>query len=139
MKQDQGRVLERIMAASMNQTSNLPFHLTRRRLAIILILFIALFFLSLVVPSALSNTFSTNGTSLFPFLRQAALKKPPSKQELGSSSWTLIHTFAAKYPDEPTEEEQRLAYGFVKSLTKLYPCEECAKHFEKFVSLHPPK
>ncbi|KAI5188611.1 mitochondrial FAD-linked sulfhydryl oxidase [Nematocida sp. AWRm77] len=65
--------------------------------------------------------------------------KEERKQELGRSTWTLLHTYAAKYPAHPTREEQSHAIKLIDLLTKMYPCEECRGHFKQLVEGFPPQ
>jgi hypothetical protein len=64
---------------------------------------------------------------------------PIDRIELGRSSWNLIHTLAAYYPDSPSAEQQKSAKEFVTSLSLLYPCHICQPHFAAFVKNSPPK
>lgn len=54
---------------------------------------------------------------------------PWDKDTLGKSTWGLLHTMAAHYPDEPNQEQQKDMKGFFSILSRLYPCEFCAKDF----------
>mmetsp|Transcript_32825 Transcript_32825/g.43198 ORF Transcript_32825/g.43198 Transcript_32825/m.43198 type:complete len:148 (+) Transcript_32825:1-444(+) len=63
---------------------------------------------------------------------------PVSKDQLGTASWILLHTLAAYYPDEPTNEDQQKALNLVSSLASFYPCSWCAKDFQKKIVEHPP-
>lgn len=65
--------------------------------------------------------------------------KEARRGELGRSTWTLLHTYAAKYPVAPTREEQGNAIKLIDLLTKIFPCEECRGHFTKLVAGFPPK
>jgi FAD-linked sulfhydryl oxidase len=60
---------------------------------------------------------------------------PPDVQQLGRSTWTLLHSIAATYPDHPTIEQKIDLTQFMTSFSKLYPCTSCArglrKHMEK--------
>lgn len=50
---------------------------------------------------------------------------PPDRSEIGRASWLLLHTIAANYPNEPTEEEKRKQTEFFYSFSNLYPCHIC--------------
>ena len=62
---------------------------------------------------------------------------PPTKQELGQSSWTLLHTMAANFPDEPTARQRARVDNFLRGLGELYPCAVCAAHFRGYLAEHP--
>lgn len=64
---------------------------------------------------------------------------PPDVEVLGRSSWTLLHSMAAKYPEAPTQEQQRDMTQFIGLFAKLYPCWFCAKDFQKFIAEEKPK
>eukprot|EP00882_Tetradesmus_deserticola_P004258 GHRQ01004498.1.p2 GENE.GHRQ01004498.1~~GHRQ01004498.1.p2 ORF type:complete len:156 (+),score=80.00 GHRQ01004498.1:27-470(+) len=61
-----------------------------------------------------------------------------SKEDLGRATWTLLHTLAAQLPEHPTRQQQRDARQLVDSLTRIYPCADCAKHFQELVRRDPP-
>ena len=67
-----------------------------------------------------------------------ALNCPLDREELGRSTWDLIHTIAAYYPDVPSETDKANADNFIKSLAYLYPCEICRDDFKESVSMNPP-
>lgn len=54
---------------------------------------------------------------------------PLDKVRLGISTWGLLHTMAAFYSDNPTDNEKRDMKNFFEVLSRLYPCEFCAKDF----------
>ena len=56
---------------------------------------------------------------------------PMSISELGRSTWSLLHTMAAYYPDKPSERQKLEMSEFIKLFSKFYPCEYCAKDFRK--------
>ncbi|KAK2755560.1 hypothetical protein FQN54_006500 [Arachnomyces sp. PD_36] len=62
-----------------------------------------------------------------------------AKAELGRSTWKLLHTMMARYPEEPTDEEAETLRSFVYLLSRLYPCGECASHFQKLLKEYPPQ
>mmetsp|Transcript_24593 Transcript_24593/g.58442 ORF Transcript_24593/g.58442 Transcript_24593/m.58442 type:complete len:181 (-) Transcript_24593:94-636(-) len=64
---------------------------------------------------------------------------PPSKDEIGSSTWTLLHSMAAWYPESPTSEERRLMSDYMQALARFYPCTWCASDFRKNVESNPPR
>ncbi|KAH8071432.1 D-xylose 1-dehydrogenase [Aureococcus anophagefferens] len=46
-------------------------------------------------------------------------------------AWFYLHTFAAKYPDAPTEADKVAARWQVASLAQHYPCHVCRGHLQK--------
>ncbi|CAO1614358.1 unnamed protein product [Sympodiomycopsis kandeliae] len=52
---------------------------------------------------------------------------PPDVEELGSQSWTLIHSISANYPDAPSEIQKQALTQFWNALPILYPCSYCAE------------
>lgn len=69
---------------------------------------------------------------------KSKLECPVDKDELGKSTWTLLHTMAAYYPEEPEEEDKLNAINFLTSLASLYPCPVCAADFQESVKKSPP-
>ena len=53
------------------------------------------------------------------------------REQIGRSTWHLLHSMAAKYPDNPTAEQQTAAINMVQSLQSLYPCEKCRLHLNQ--------
>ncbi|KAJ3411742.1 ADP-ribosylation factor GTPase-activating protein 1 [Chytridiales sp. JEL 0842] len=64
---------------------------------------------------------------------------PPDSRELGSATWTFLHTMAAYYPEKPTEPEQKNVRTFFKSFAQLYPCSYCAEHLREELKVDPPQ
>ena len=62
---------------------------------------------------------------------------PPSKQELGQAGWTLLHTMAANFPEQPTARQQSRMETFLHVLGDHYPCEVCASHFRRHAAANP--
>ena len=56
---------------------------------------------------------------------------PATRGDLGDSTWKLIHTIAANYPDNPSEEDKKYTHMFFESLSVIYPCPHCAKDFRE--------
>ncbi|RHZ71182.1 hypothetical protein Glove_261g65 [Diversispora epigaea] len=77
---------------------------------------------------------STMGSVVMPNLNNSTLKA-----ELGQSSWKLIHTMMARFPENPTEDEKDALRNFVYLFGRLYPCGECATEFQKIIIMHPPQ
>jgi len=63
---------------------------------------------------------------------------PPDVIDIGRATWTLLHTMAAYYPDQPTPQQQQSMAGFVAALGDHYPCHECRAHLRKDLERHPP-
>ncbi|KAJ1459666.1 ERV/ALR sulfhydryl oxidase domain-containing protein [Pelagophyceae sp. CCMP2097] len=64
---------------------------------------------------------------------------PLFREELGRSTWGLLHTTAAYYPDEPTPADKTAAAGLISGLAALYPCAHCAEDFRATTKADPPK
>ena len=60
-------------------------------------------------------------------------------QELGVSTWSLLHSVAAYYPDKPTPAQQADAKIFLSTFSRLYPCHECAEDLRQDLKELPPK
>lgn len=64
---------------------------------------------------------------------------PVDKELLGKSTWNLIHSVAASFPENPTEEEKKNVSDFFISLSKVYPCPHCRDDFRQSVEIIPPE
>lgn len=61
------------------------------------------------------------------------------KAELGRASWKLFHTIMARFPDQPSDEERAALKSYIYLFARLYPCGECASHFQKILRKFPPQ
>lgn len=64
---------------------------------------------------------------------------PLDRAELGEKTWSLLHTIAAYYPSDPSEEQILAASQLINSLAMLYPCRHCADDFRESIRLHEPE
>ena len=62
---------------------------------------------------------------------------PPTKQELGQAGWTLLHTIAANFPEQPNARQMQRMESFLHALGDFYPCEVCASHFRRHTAANP--
>ncbi|EJT75301.1 FAD-linked sulfhydryl oxidase ALR [Gaeumannomyces tritici R3-111a-1] len=62
---------------------------------------------------------------------------PPDVEQLGRSTWTLLHSIAATYPERPSRAEQADLVGFMGLFSKLYPCWVCADDFQAYMRREP--
>ncbi|KAF2147178.1 uncharacterized protein K452DRAFT_354631 [Aplosporella prunicola CBS 121167] len=60
---------------------------------------------------------------------------PPDVEQLGRSSWTLLHSIAAQYPQRPSPTIQRETSTFMRTFAKLYPCWTCAEDFQNWLAV----
>jgi len=60
-----------------------------------------------------------------------------SKEKLGHRTWEILHSIAADYPLKPTSRDKEEVVLFLKSLSKLYPCNLCGAHFRQMLKKHP--
>lgn len=61
------------------------------------------------------------------------------KAALGRSSWHLFHTILARYPETPTQEERETLKNYIYLFAQVYPCGDCAAHFQKLLAKYPPQ
>ncbi|KAL8763055.1 MAG: hypothetical protein Q9184_001082 [Pyrenodesmia sp. 2 TL-2023] len=59
---------------------------------------------------------------------------PPDVEELGRSTWTLLHTISASYPPRASPTQQSEMRQFLGLFGKLYPCWVCAEDFQEWMA-----
>lgn len=64
---------------------------------------------------------------------------PPDVETLGRSTWTLLHSIAATYPEQPSRTQQSDLLSFVGLFSKLYPCWVCAEDFQGYMARQKPQ
>eukprot|EP00735_Rhodelphis_limneticus_P001100 TRINITY_DN11659_c0_g1::TRINITY_DN11659_c0_g1_i1::g.17466::m.17466 TRINITY_DN11659_c0_g1::TRINITY_DN11659_c0_g1_i1::g.17466 ORF type:complete len:179 (+),score=-7.82,sp/Q63042/ALR_RAT/46.60/4e-31,Evr1_Alr/PF04777.8/1.3e-28,Med27/PF11571.3/0.011 TRINITY_DN11659_c0_g1_i1:75-611(+) len=69
---------------------------------------------------------------------QLLLGFPPDKDTLGRSTWTLLHSIAAYFPENPSPAQQQDFLSFINSFAKLYPCRQCSQNFQTLLQQFPP-
>jgi hypothetical protein len=57
----------------------------------------------------------------------------PGLKEIGKAGWTILHTFAAYYPESPSTSDQFHALAFVGTFAELFPCKHCATEFKEII------
>lgn len=62
-----------------------------------------------------------------------------AKRELGHATWKFLHTMMARFPEKPTPDDQVALKTFITLFSRLYPCGECAGHFQKLIAKYPPQ
>ena len=58
---------------------------------------------------------------------------PPDVEQLGRSTWTLLHSMTAAYPERPTLTQQSETRQFISLFGKMYPCWSCADDFRSWM------
>lgn len=61
----------------------------------------------------------------------------PGIVEIGNAGWTTIHSFAAYYPDNPTEKQKQSARNLIDAFAELFPCRWCADDMKEHVAKNP--
>ena len=54
------------------------------------------------------------------------------KEELGTSTWRLLHAMVEHVEATPANEQR--FQSLIRSLEHLYPCEECREHISEYIS-----
>ena len=63
---------------------------------------------------------------------------PPDRSQIGRANWRYVHTRAANFPENPTEDEQKRELKWIESFVYTYPCRICARDFASICSRIPP-
>jgi mitochondrial FAD-linked sulfhydryl oxidase len=63
---------------------------------------------------------------------------PLSREDLGNSTWSVLHSVAANFPDKPSALQKVQARRFFDALADLYPCAVCKEDFKEDVMKNPP-
>lgn len=61
------------------------------------------------------------------------------RAELGRAAWKVLHTTMARFPDTPTADESLALKTYVQLFARLYPCGDCARHFQQLLAKYPPQ
>ena len=69
----------------------------------------------------------------------AGSRCPLDREDLGASTWGLLHTIAAYYPDAPSEADREGGSQLVSALAHLYPCAHCREDFRRETARSPPR
>ncbi|RQM07265.1 hypothetical protein DH86_00000960 [Scytalidium sp. 3C] len=67
------------------------------------------------------------------------LENATLKAELGHAAWKVLHTMMAKFPDKPTEDDSAALKSYIHLFARLYPCGDCARHFQQILQKYPPQ
>jgi len=62
-----------------------------------------------------------------------------AKAELGRATWKFMHTMTARFPEKPTADEREALKAFIYLFSRLYPCGDCARHFQELLKQYPPQ
>lgn len=81
-----------------------------------------------VQPPSHSDMTTTN-----PVTEDAYRACPPDVEELGRSTWTLLHSLPATYPDRPSDSMKSQVRQFLSLFSNLYPCWVCATDFRDWM------
>lgn len=102
-------------------------------------------FLSKLPPSQEQDTISIASVSTTPPSTvhgshiMGKLGNETLKAELGRAAWKVLHTTMARFPDNPTQDESDALRSYVYLFARLYPCGDCAAHFQQILKKYPPQ
>jgi len=69
----------------------------------------------------------------------SSMSCPPTKDAIGKSSWTLMHSMAAWYPEKATKYEKNKMEQLMEAISIFYPCTYCAQDFRENLKENPTK
>ncbi|KAK4518657.1 oligosaccharyl transferase subunit ost3/OST6 [Mucor velutinosus] len=96
-------------------------------------------FSSLFSNSKLSEI-TTNGSEQYDKeVIMGFLGNKTEKAELGRATWRFLHTMMGRFPESPSPQERQSLHDFMMLFSRLYPCGECAVHFNKLLKTYPPQ
>ncbi len=68
--------------------------------------------------------------------KQAAA--PPTPEDVGRSTWTFLHSFAANYPEKADDTTQQHAMALLRAMGVVYPCKWCRDDWQQELHKQPP-
>ncbi|KAI8911883.1 ERV/ALR sulfhydryl oxidase domain-containing protein [Gorgonomyces haynaldii] len=117
----------------------------RRKITILVLLIVCVFVFWDYSSNSLSDMSSHSGYTFGPQFKapdnviMSKMGNETLKAQLGRSTWHLLHTMAGKFPLHPTKDEQQAFLDFIRLFAQLYPCGDCARHFQRILHKHPPR
>jgi FAD-linked sulfhydryl oxidase len=45
----------------------------------------------------------------------------------------------ARFPEKPTDDDRLALKTYIQLFARLYPCGDCASHFQKLITKYPPQ
>lgn len=61
------------------------------------------------------------------------------RAEVGRAGWKMLHTILSQYPEKPTADERQTLSTYLRLFSRVYPCRECAEHFQELLKSNPPQ
>ncbi len=55
----------------------------------------------------------------------------------GPHMWLMLHIITMSYPDNPNDFHKQTYADFFTLLKDILPCEECQKHFKRYLAEYP--
>lgn len=62
-----------------------------------------------------------------------------AREELGRATWKFLHTLTMRFPEHPTAQQSQDFKEFFRLFSLLYPCGDCAAHFQALLREMPPQ
>lgn len=88
--------------------------------------------------ASVTPTLTSTNLGLIPGSRTYRKELPPSRAELGASSWSLLHSIASRYPLKPSEDEKAELNRFLYLFSKVYPEREDGEVMTKYIDMKKP-
>ncbi|KAL1639332.1 Flavin-linked sulfhydryl oxidase of the mitochondrial IMS [Diplodia intermedia] len=85
-------------------------------------------------PTAFASPATTTTTTATQLQQSPPNDCPPDVEQLGRSSWTLLHAITGNYPSQPSPQMQADTRRFMYTFSKLYPCWTCAEDFQRWLA-----
>lgn len=90
-----------------------------------------------------ANSKSSSGPDLQSLIHgkpiMAKMTNQTARAQLGNAGWRVFHTILAQYPEQPTPEARDTLWNYLHLFSRVYPCRECAEHFQQLLKDYPPQ
>lgn len=95
-------------------------------------------FAAAATATATTSNMKSSKLGLIPGSRSYRKIPPPNKEEIGTSSWMLLHSIVSRFDEnEPTQTEKIEMKRFLELFGKVYPIKEHGQNMTQYIVSNP--